>query len=59
MNAREVALNILNEVYTQQAYANISLSRHLTKNQLSDQDRRFITELVYGTVKAGDTLLGF
>ena len=24
MNAREVALNILNEVYTQQAYANIS-----------------------------------
>ena len=23
MNAREVALNILNEVYTQQAYANI------------------------------------
>ena len=57
MNAREVALNILNEVYTQQAYANISLSRHLQKNQLSDQDRRFITELVYGTVKAGDTLL--
>ena len=47
MNAREVALNILNEVYTQQAYANISLSRHLQKNQLSDQDRRFITELVY------------
>ena len=35
MNAREVALNILNEVYTQQAYANISLSRHLQKNQLS------------------------
>lgn len=31
MNAREVALNILNEVYTQQAYANISLSRHLQK----------------------------
>lgn len=57
MNAREVALNILNEVYTQQAYANISLSRHLQKNQLSDQNRRFITELVYGTVKAGDTLL--
>lgn len=27
MNAREVALNILNEVYTQQAYANIS---HIT-----------------------------
>ena len=34
MNAREVALNILNEVYTQQAYANISLSRHLQKNSI-------------------------
>lgn len=57
MNAREIALNILNEVYMQQAYANISLSRHLQRHQLSDQDRRFITELVYGTVKAGDTLI--
>lgn len=57
MNAREIALNILNEIYTQQAYSNIALSRHLQKHQLSDQDRRFITELVYGVVKAGDTLL--
>ena len=57
MNAREIALNILNEVYLQKAYANISLSRQLQKSQVSDQDRRFITELVYGTVKAGDTLI--
>lgn len=57
MNARTIALNILNEVYQEKAYANISLSRHLSKNDLSEQDRRFITELVYGTVKAGDTIL--
>ncbi len=57
MNAREVALNILNEVYNKQAYANIALSYYLQKQSLSDQDRRFVTELVYGTVKAGDTLL--
>lgn len=57
MNAREIALDILNEIYIQQAYSNISLSRHLQKHQLSDQDRRFVTELVYGVVKAGDTLL--
>lgn len=57
MNAREVALNILNEVYNKQAYANIALSYYLQKHSLSDQDRRFVTELVYGTVKAGDTLL--
>ncbi len=57
MTAREIALQILNEVYQQKAYANISLSRHLQKHELSDQDRRFITELVYGIVKSGDTLL--
>ena len=57
MNARAIALNILNEIYQEKAYANISLSRHLSKCSLSDQDRRFVTELVYGTVKAGDTLL--
>ena len=34
MNAREVALNILNEVYTQQAYANISLSRQFAKKSI-------------------------
>lgn len=57
MNARAIALNILNEVYQQKAYANISLSRHFQKYEISEQDRRFITELVYGTVKSGDTLL--
>ena len=56
-NAREIALSILNEVYEQQAYANIALSRALQKYELAELDRRFITELVYGTVKAGDTLL--
>lgn len=57
MNARAIALNILNEVYQQKAYANISLSRHFQKYEITEQDRRFITELVYGTVKSGDTLL--
>lgn len=57
MNARAIALNILNEIYQQNAYANISLSRNLYKYDITEQDRRFITELVYGTVKAGDTLL--
>lgn len=57
MNARAIALNILNEIYQQKAYANISLSRHFQKYEITEQDRRFITELVYGTVKSGDTLL--
>ena len=60
INAREVALTVINEVEVNGAYANIALAREINRRtsqgQLSDQDRRFITELVYGTVKAGATL---
>lgn len=56
MNAREVALKIINDVTANKAYANIALTRELNKHTLTDQDRRFVTELVYGTIKAGKTL---
>ena len=57
MNPREIALKIINDVNTNSAYANISLDREIKKHELvSEQDRRFITELVYGTVKAGKTI---
>ncbi|QDR80674.1 16S rRNA (cytosine(967)-C(5))-methyltransferase RsmB [Sporomusa termitida] len=59
-DAREIALKVINDIETNGAYANIALNREinrqLSQGQLSDQDRRFITELVYGTVKAGATL---
>ena len=54
--ARETAIKVLQEVHEKGAYANVALARHLRKAELSDQDRRFVTELVYGTVKAGETL---
>lgn len=60
IDAREVALKIINDIETNGAYANLALTRELNRQlsqgPLSDQDRRFITELVYGTVKAGATL---
>lgn len=56
MTAREVALKIINDIHTNEAYANIALNRELGRQNLSDQDRRFVTELVYGTIKAGNTL---
>ncbi|MDR3564850.1 MAG: 16S rRNA (cytosine(967)-C(5))-methyltransferase RsmB [Negativicutes bacterium] len=56
MNDREIALKIIGEVETGGAYANIALARELGRQQLSNLDRRFVTELVYGTVKAGETL---
>lgn len=56
MDAREVALKVINDVTQNHAYANIALTREINRQKLSDQDRRFITELVYGTIKAGETL---
>lgn len=56
MDAREVALKIINDVTQNHAYANIALTREINRQKLSDQDRRFITELVYGTIKAKETL---
>jgi len=56
VDARDVALKIINEVDADGAYANIALARELGRRPLGDLDRRFVTELVYGTVKAGATL---
>ena len=54
--ARETAAEILHAVHEEGAYANVALVRELRRKELSDVDRRFVTELVYGAVKAGDTL---
>ena len=54
--AREAALKIMTAVHQQGAYANVALAKELRHGQLSDMDRRFVTELVYGAVKAGGTL---
>ena len=43
--ARDLAVNIINEVHEQGAYANVALVRNLRKTELSEQDRRFVTEL--------------
>ena len=54
--ARNTAVRILHEVHEKGAYANVALARELRRADLSDMDRRFVTELVYGAVKAGDTI---
>lgn len=55
-NVRNLAVRILNEVHEEGAYANVALARNLRKAHLSELDRRFLTELSYGAVKAGGTL---
>ena len=56
MNIRQLALQVIQDVDVKQAYANIVLANTIKRNNLSDQDRRFLTELVYGTVKAWGTI---
>lgn len=54
--ARETALRVIHAVSEKGGYANILLAEELKRGDLSELDRRFATELVYGVVKAGETL---
>lgn len=55
-NTREIAVRLVEQVCNGGAYTNLLLSKYLRENNLTDLDRRFLTELVYGTVKAWGTL---
>lgn len=49
--ARRVAYDALKRIDADGAYANLMLGTMLERSNLSDQDRRFVTELVYGTTR--------
>ncbi len=49
--ARRVALEVLARVEDDGAYANLVLSPVLERSGLSAQDRAFVTDLVYGTLR--------
>ena len=53
---RERAMQVLLRVHSEGAYANVALVDALRGAAMAERDRRFLTELVYGTVKAGETL---
>ena len=53
---RERAMQVLLRVHSEGAYANVALADALRGAEMAERDRRFLTELVYGTVKAGETL---
>lgn len=50
-SARAVALAALMRIDHEGAYANLVLPAMLSRSSLSDMDRRFVTELVYGTTR--------
>ena len=50
-SARRVALDALRRIEQDGAYANLVLGPMLASSGLGDQDRRFATDLVYGTTR--------
>lgn len=51
INVREVALKILFDVETRNSFADEIINRFSTELNLTSLDRRFLTELVHGTIK--------
>lgn len=49
--SRRLAIDAMIRIETGGAYANIVLPDMLAKSGLSDEDRRFVTQLVYGTTR--------
>ncbi|MDO8362417.1 MAG: transcription antitermination factor NusB [Actinomycetota bacterium] len=50
-SARVVAFRCLQRIDHEGAYANLVLAAELPRHQLMERDRRFVTELVYGTTR--------
>ena len=50
-DARRTALEVLARVADDGAYANLALGAALDRSGLSEQDRGFVTDLVYGTLR--------
>ena len=57
-NARELAVQTLTDILIDGAYSNHALSEQIEKNELTVQDKNFMTELVYGTLQH-EQLLNF
>ena len=53
---RAAAVKVVFEVNERGAYSNIALAKILRTEKFNDIDRRFCTELIYGTVKAGKSI---
>ena len=54
--SRGLGLQVLEEIFDQEAYSNLALQKALSKTQLSEPDKALVTELVYGTVARKMTL---
>lgn len=56
VNARKVAVNILQKIELQSAYSNLILNSYFKDMEISSQDKAFVTALVYGVLDRKITL---
>lgn len=56
VSARSAAALIVQQVLVDGAYTNIAINKYLRNNPMVDLERRLLTELVYGTIKAVGTI---
>lgn len=50
-NARAVALNVLQDISRQDAFASLALDKRLTESKLNPRDKDFATRIVYGVTE--------
>ncbi|QQK76643.1 16S rRNA (cytosine(967)-C(5))-methyltransferase RsmB [Salicibibacter cibarius] len=50
------AAKILDRVFSDQAYSHLALNESFREHRLADVDTRFVTEVVYGTIKRLNTI---
>ncbi|RDY28673.1 16S rRNA (cytosine(967)-C(5))-methyltransferase RsmB [Romboutsia weinsteinii] len=51
MNSREIAYNVLSDIEKNNNYSNMAINKYFKNLDISDQDRGFATELIYGVVE--------
>lgn len=51
LSARELALNVLMDIYSNDAYSNVAIKRHLSEEKTSKQDENLVREIVYGVLE--------
>ena len=51
INARHIAYEVLYTIFQEDGYSNIILNKYFNQYKVEEQDKRFISEVVYGTIK--------
>ena len=51
INARHIAYEVLYTIIQEDGYSNITLNKYFNQYKVEEQDKRFISEVVYGTIK--------